>query len=188
VLERAIALARETIEAGAREKGREPPADPEAQARRIGVGAVVFNDLKNRRERDVVFDWNDVLSFEGETGPYLQYTAARIASMLEKADRPVTAAVDFARLAGAGELGLLLALDALPDALERGVREAEPSRVADLLLDVAARFSSLYSNRDWKVVSDDRELTAARLALAAATRQVLLNGLGWLNLEVPDRM
>ena len=188
VLQRAVALARETIEAGARDKGRELPADIDAQAHRIGVGAVVFNDLKNRRERDVVFDWEALLSFEGETGPYLQYTAARIASMVEKGHRPVRADVDHALLAGEGELGLLLALEALPDSLGKGLAEAEPSLVADRLLDIAARFSTLYSNRDWKVVSEDEALTDARLALASATRQALSNGLSWLGIEVPERM
>jgi len=152
------------------------------------VGAVVFNDLKNRRLRDVVFDWDEVLSFEGETGPYLQYTAARIASMIEKHGDPPRADVECSRLAGDGELALLLAIHGLPGALRRGVEAAEPSLVADCLLDIAARFSTLYSRKDWKVLSADRPLTEARIALAGAARQALVNGLGWLGIPVPDRM
>jgi arginyl-tRNA synthetase len=188
VLARAVALARETIARGAAEKGREAPADIDALAHKIGVGAVVFNDLKNRRARDVVFDWDEVLSFEGETGPYLQYTAARIASMQEKHGRPVRPDVDFALLDAPEELGLVLAIDALPGALARGVAEAEPSLVSDRLLDIASRFSRLYARRDWKVVSDDVALSDARMLLVTATRQALVNGLGWLGIPVPERM
>ena len=60
--------------------------------------------------------------------------------------------------------------------------------MADCLLDIAARFSTLYARKDWKVLSEDRPLTEARIALAAATRQALMNGLGWLGIPVPDRM
>jgi arginyl-tRNA synthetase len=188
VLDRAVALARQTIERGAAEKGRPLPADPDRLAHQIGVGAVVFNDLKNRRARDVIFDWDEVLSFEGETGPYLQYTAARIASMLEKLGRPPRADADFALLDAPEELALVLAIEALPDSLARGVAAAEPSLVSDRLLDIAARFSTLYARKDWKVLSDDAALTEARMALAAATRQALVNGLGWLGIPVPERM
>lgn len=188
VLVRAVAQAREQILANAQARGRPAPADVDEQAHRIGTGAVVFGDLKNRRERDVVFDWDEVLSFEGETGPYLQYTAARIASLGDKWGRPVTPDVDAALLDAPGETGLLLAIEALPDALEAAVRAAEPSLVSDRLLDIAARFSTLYARKDWTVVSDDAALSAARMALAAATRQALVNGLSWLGIRVPDRM
>lgn len=201
VLKKAIALARETIESGAREKGRELPADIDEIAHKIGVGAVVFNDLKNRRTRDVVFDWDQVLSFEGETGPYLQYTAARIASMVAKADRPVAGVdegtadaralaegLDASALDHPDELRLLLAIDGLSDALARAIDDAEPSLVSDKLLEIAARFSTLYSNKAWKVLGDDDRVTDARLALARATRRALVNGLGWLGIPVPARM
>ncbi len=188
VLDRAAALARETIERGIAERGRERPADIDALAEQIGVGAVVFNDLKNRRERDVVFDWDEVLSFEGETGPYLQYTAARIASLGGARARPADDAVDVTLVSGEGELALWLAIEGLPAALESAVTRAEPSLVSDRLLEIAARFSTLYARKDWKIVSDDPALSAARLALAAACRQALVNGLGWLGLPVPERM
>jgi len=188
VLERAVSLARRTIERGVAERGRPLPPDIDELAHRIGVGAVVFNDLKNRRVRDVVFDWDEVLSFEGETGPYLQYTAARIASLGDKYGRAVPAAVDWGLLAGEGESALVLAIDALPESLVAAVDAAEPSLVADRLLEIAARFSSLYARRDWTIISEDTALTDARMLLASATRQALLNGLGWLGIPVPDRM
>lgn len=188
VLDRAVELARERIEAGARDKGRALPADVADVAERIGLGAVVFNDLKNRRVRDVTFDWDEVLSFEGETGPYLQYTAARIASMEARAEQGLTADVDFELLSGPGELQLCLAVADLPEALRRAVASSEPSYVADKLLDIAAKFSSLYARKDWKVLSDDEATTRARLLLAHAVRVALGNGLGWLGIAVPDRM
>ncbi len=200
VLEQAVALARETILSGASDKGRPPPDGLDDLARQIGVGAVVFNDLKHRRARDVVFDWDEVLSFEGSTGPYLQYTAARIASMSDKfrdrfgwvpGEQPAGQgddATDLARLDRPEELALCLALDGLPASLERAVRLCEPSLVADRLLDIAARFSTLYAQRDWKVISDDAATSGARMMLALATRRALVNGLGWLGIEVPARM
>ncbi len=188
VLVRAVAQARETIARGAEQKGRPLPEDIDEQAQRIGVGAVVFGDLKNRRERDVVFDWDEVLSFEGETGPYLQYTAARVASLQEKFGRPVGPDIDASLLDAPAETGLLLAIEALPDALAAGVRAAEPSLLSDRLLDIAARFSTLYARKDWVVVSEDQALSAARMALATATRQALVNGLSWLGIQVPHRM
>ncbi len=188
VLGRVVALARETIERGAAAKGRALPADVDALAHQIGVGAVIFNDLKNRRARDVIFDWDEVLSFEGETGPYLQYTAARISSMLERLGRAPRADVNFQLLDGPEELALVLAIEALPDSLARGIEAAEPSLVSDRLLEIAARFSQLYARKDWKVLSEDERLTDARMLLAAATRQALVNGLGWLGIPVPERM
>ncbi|MFT7461939.1 MAG: arginyl-tRNA synthetase [Pseudohongiellaceae bacterium] len=188
VLDKAVAMARETMESGAREKGRTLPDDIDEVAHRIGVGAVVFNDLKNRRQRDVIFDWDVVLSFEGETGPYLQYTAARIASMIDKHDAAPRSDADWTLVSGPGELDLALALDGLSRSLQRGIAECEPSLVSDQLLQIAARFSTLYSNRNWKVLTEDAELSAARIALAAAVRQALVNGLGWLGIPVPDRM
>jgi arginyl-tRNA synthetase len=188
VLNRAVELARETIEKGARDKDRPVPEDIDDLANKIGVGALMFNDLKNRRVRDVVFDWDEILSFEGATGPYLQYTAARIRSMTDRYGREPRADVDFSLLDGRDEMGLVMAIDSLSDGLRRGVAQSEPSYVADRLLDIAARFSSLYARRDWKVLTDDEDLTDARMLLAATTRQALVNGLDWLGIEVPERM
>jgi len=188
VLERVTSLAKETILQGAAEKGRQLPDDVDELARQIGVGAVVFNDLKNRRLRDVVFDWDEVLSFDGETGPYLQYTAARIASMEARHGRPIHARIDFALLDAPGELSLVLALAELPEALERGLQGSEPSIVSDKLLEIASRFSTLYSDRNWKVLSDDEALSDARMLLAHGVRRALCNGLRWLGIPVPERM
>ena len=188
VLDRVKELARETILKGAEEKGRELPEDVDALAHQIAVGAVVFNDLKNRRIRDVIFDWDEILSFDGETGPYLQYTAARIASMEARHGRPIRADVDFSLLDGPGELALVLAVSELGESLERGLAAGEPSLVADKLLEIASRFSTLYSDRNWKVLSDDEALSDARMLLAHAVRQALRNGLGWLAIPVPERM
>jgi arginyl-tRNA synthetase len=188
VLREVVAEARRTIVASAEERELPVPDDLDELAHRIGVGAVVFNDIKNRRVRDVNFDWDTALSFKGETGPYLQYTAARITSMIEKSGRTPAPDFDASRLDGPGELAACLALADLPTALQRAVDQNEPSLMADCLLDIAARFSTLYSDREWKVLSDDLSLSDARLALAAAVRQALVNGLTWLGIPVPDRM
>jgi arginyl-tRNA synthetase len=188
VLQRATELARQTIVQGAEDKGRPVPDGVDRLAHEIGVGAVVFNDLKNRRVKDVTFDWDDVLAFDGETGPYLQYTAARIASMEERHGRSPRSDVRYELLDDPGELALVLAIGSLSESLERGVAACEPSLVADKLLEIASKFSTLYSNREWKVLSDDRDLTDARMLLAHSVRQALCNGLGWLGIAVPERM
>ncbi len=188
VLNKAADLARETIAKGVEEKGRVAPDNLDEVSRQISIGAVVFNDLKNRRARDVVFDWDAVLSFEGETGPYLQYTAARIASILARYGKEYCGEIEWSLLSGEDETLLLLAIDGLPASLARAVDSSEPSYLADQLLKIASHFSTLYSRRDWKVLSDDETLTKARLSLAAATRQALCNGLGWLGIPIPDRM
>ena len=188
VLEQAAALAKQTIVKGAEGKSRPIPDDIDELAHRIGVGAVVFNDLKNRRVRDVVFDWDEVLAFDGETGPYLQYTAARIASMEARYGKSPSADVDFHLLDGPGELALIVAISEMPDSLQRGLESCEPSYVSDKLLEIASLFSTLYSNRSWKVLSEDVALTDARMLLAHGVRQALCNGLGWLGIPVPARM
>jgi len=188
VLERTRELARETIVRGAEDKGRELPEDIDTLAHQIGVGAVVFNDLKNRRQRDVIFDWDDVLDSKGETGPYLQYTCARIASMEAKHGEAPTAEIDFSLLDGPRELSLMSALSELPAALQRGLAASEPSLVADQLLEVASRFSTLASDKGWKVLSDDADVTRARILLVHCVRQVVRNGLGWLRIPVPASM
>ncbi len=193
VLEQASERAKQTILQGAEDKGRPIPEDIDDLAHRIGVGAVVFNDLKNRRVRDVTFAWDEVLAFDGETGPYLQYTAARIASMEarfaeSRGGQALSADVDYQLLDGPGELALIVALSELSEALKRGISACEPSLVSDKLLDIASLFSTLYSNREWKVLSDDEPLTDARILLAHCVRQALCNGLGWLGIPVPSRM
>ena len=155
-------------------------------AEQVGVGAVVFNDLKRERIRDVEFVWEEVLSFEGETGPYVQYTHARLASILRKAQEAGegTAAPDWARLEDAGTV--LLALARFPDTLKSAAEHAEPSEIATWLLSTCREVNNWYAAH--RVLGQEPALTAARLALVRASKSVIANGLRLLGVAAPEEM
>ena len=161
-------------------------ADRARVAQEVGTGAVVFQDLKNRRVRDVKFDWDKMLSFEGETGPYLQYTHARLASVVRKSGRVPSAAADWARLTTPEEGEVIQQLAAYPRRVQDGVAAAEPSLVAGYLLELAADFNKFYNHH--RVLVDDPGLSNARLAMVEAVRRVLADGLSLLSLAAPGEM
>jgi len=163
--------------------------NPTRVAEQVGIGAVVFHDLKRERVKDVLFDWQEVLSFEGETGPYVQYTHARLASILRKAagegvePAPADAAA-LAPLADAAEI--LLALGRFPLVVRAAAAEAEPSVVTRYVLELARELNSWYVQH--RVLGEALEVTAARLALVAGARTVLANALSLLGVAAPDEM
>jgi arginyl-tRNA synthetase len=189
VLEDAISMARDKI---ATSNVTLPNAAE--VARQVGVGAVVFNDLKNRRTRDVKFDLETILNPYGETGPYMQYTHARCASVLAAAPMsPGGAEVDYTLLSEPEERALVRKLVGYPEAVAEAAREWEPSLLAQHLLSIAADFNSYWTrgNKDRTVrilQPEDRSLTAARVTLTAAVRCVLQNGLQLLGVPTPDAM
>lgn len=190
LLEEAVSRARAKIEENTDrfERG----ADLQELARQIGIGAVVFRELSTRRTRDVVFDWDAMLDFEGDTGPYVQYAHARLCSILRKADQEVTGDVEVSRLDLPEEWTLVRHLAAFPEAVQRAAAEYEPSVIATYLLELCADFSSYYSagmrDADRRVLCPDDQIRAARLLLVDATRHVIRNGLELLGLEAPERM
>lgn len=181
VLDRAVAEARKIIA----EKNPDL-ADADAVAEQVGVGAIVFNDMKRERVKDVLFTWEEVLSFEGETGPYVQYTYARLASILRKAEAAGEgdAAPDWAALADTRSL--ILNLGRYPDALRTAAHKAEPSLVTQYLLGLCRELNSWYAQN--RVLGEAPALTAARLAVVAAAKEILGAGLGVLGLAAPDQM
>jgi arginyl-tRNA synthetase len=181
VLDRAVEGAREII----LEKNPDLP-ELERIAEEVGVGAIVFNDLKRERVRDVVFQWDEVLTFEGETGPYVQYSHARLASIERKAaergeggDSPDLAILEDAR-------HLLLALGRFPAVVESAATRAEPSEVSQYLLSLCRDLNSWYAKH--RVLGEDPPVTAARLRLVRAARGVLANGLSLLGVAAPEAM
>ena len=188
VLEAAIRMAREKMAAS-----NPDLPNTDLVARQVGVGAVVFNDLKNRRTRDVKFDQEAILNPQGETGPYMQYTQARCASVLAAA--PETAGLEplYELLQQPEERALVRKLAAYPGAVAEAARTWEPSVVAQHLLAIAADFNG-YWTRGTKdpglriLLPDAADLTAARMALTAAVRTVLCNGLKLLGVPTPDAM
>lgn len=215
VLERGIELTREILGDRATKRaadtaahpergegaGQRDPAEDEGIARAVGVGAVLFADLKTRRVKDVDFDWDRVLqfdretmSFKGETGPYLQYMHARLCSIIaqpEAGDLPDAANLPelLTRLTDPQEIGLVKQIARFPDVLADAARTYEPSVVATYLIEVASAFSAYYYDREkHRVLSEDRDLSAARLALCKALRIVMARGLRLLGIMPLSRM
>lgn len=181
VLREAIERARQAIEA------KNPDlADKERIAAAVGIGAVVFNDLKRQRIKDVDFDWDAILSFEGETGPYVQYAHARLCSILRKYGKAPSERVNFSLLGEPEEFALAKAMAGLGPAVRRAAEACEPAMVSQYLLDLCARFSSYYHKH--KVVGDDPDLTAARVLLVDGIRQTIANGLKLLGIAAPEEM
>ena len=161
-------------------------ANPEAVAEQIGVGAVVFNDLRRERIKDVEFNWEEILSFEGETGPYAQYTHARLSSILRKAE---------ARGEGEGQpdwtaleeaSSVLLRIGRFPDVIRSAARNAEPSELSTWVLGLAREVNGWYAAN--RVLGQDSGVTAARLALVRASQEALAAGLRILGIAAPAEM
>jgi arginyl-tRNA synthetase len=165
-------------------------ANRDAIAEQIGVSAIVFNDLKNSRIKDVKFDWEQMLNFEGETGPYVQFAAARLSGILRKSDVDLDAGselcegVDFELLADADEV-LLAMLDFGPS-IQRAAEQSEPSIVTDSMIRIAGSIHAYL--RDHHVLRAEPELRRARLALVAAARKLIHAGLGLIGVVAPDEM
>ncbi len=180
VLSRAVEMAQEII----REKNPELK-NAEETASAIGIGAIVFNDLKNNRVKDVTFDWKAVLNFDGETGPYVQYTHARLCSILRKYGKAVELEkIDFSKFEEAGTL--LALLGRFSNAIERAGESYEPSILTNYLLELAQTSNAFY--KDHRVLGEAEEITRARVAIVDAARSVLREGLSLLGVNAPEEM
>jgi len=190
VLDEAKSRALERVQENVKE-GSIQTEDPEGLAEQIGLGAVVFGDLKNRRVTDYTFDWDEVLSFDGHTGPYMQYAHARACNVLRKGGG-APAAHDAALLTLPEEQALLRVIARFPVAVQEAAEQYDPSLVARHLLDLAAAFSRFYTlgnqDRSKRIVVEDEGLRAARLALTDATRATLAAGLTLLGIATPENM
>ncbi|HHT9124171.1 MAG TPA: arginine--tRNA ligase, partial [Candidatus Wunengus sp. YC63] len=155
-------------------------------AQDVGIGAVIFADLSAKRNKDVVFDWDEALNFEGETGPYVQYTHARLCSILRKYGRPVTADIPFELLKEDETIILIKNLWRFPSVILKAAELYEPSLISNYLIDVCGNLNRFYNAH--RVLSDDGELTKARILLVDSTRQVIKNGLNILGIRAPERM
>jgi arginyl-tRNA synthetase len=187
VLDRAAELALEITNEN--EKKLTFEISKEETAESIGIAAVVFGILSTSRQKDVKFDWDEILSFRGQTGPYLQYAHARQASIIRKYGEEVTDEINFDRLNDEEEFGLAKMLNELPDIIARAANDFEPHIIAHYLLDLAAAYST-YSqdSQRHKVISEDEELTAARVLLVSCIRTVLNRGLWLLGIKAPHQM
>jgi arginyl-tRNA synthetase len=161
--------------------------DKEEVAKAVGIGAVVFNDLSNNKNRDIVFNWDRMLSFEGETGPYVQYTHARACSVIRKSGLVGYAAqIDYSLLLDAASLDVIQELAEFPDVVEQAMLRNEPSLITRKIILVAQRFNKFY--HDCPILVEDQALKGSRLALVLAVKTVLATGLDLLGIKAPERM
>jgi arginyl-tRNA synthetase len=182
------ALVEEAVARAAQVVGEKSPDLPAAEQARIanavGVGAVKYADLSSDRIKDYVFDWNRMLSFEGNTAPYLMYAHARIRSILRKdAEAPSGGAIT---LDAPQERALALALVQLEGTLDRAADACHPHRVCTYLYDVASAFTSFYEA--CPVLKSEGATRASRLALCDVTARTLALGLDLLGISAPDQM
>ncbi|MFD3156341.1 arginine--tRNA ligase [Haloimpatiens sp. FM7330] len=158
----------------------------EEVAKKIGIGAVMFTYLKNNRERDIVFDWKEMLNFDGETGPYVQYTYARGKSILRKLGT-ASEEVDYSKLNTKEEFELIKNLGGFNDAISNSIDKLEPSIVTRYIIEVAKAFNKFYNSHSIANAKDD-ETKMARLRMVEATCEVIKNGLGLLGIDVVEKM
>jgi arginyl-tRNA synthetase len=160
-------------------------SDKDGVARAVGVGAVIWSVLYNSRIKDMVFSWEKTLSFEGETGPYAQYTHARACSVLRRA-MPDRAQVDWTLLRDDDAAALVNAIGAFPDAVYSAMEKNEPYLVSRHVIAVCQAFNRFYYER--RIMEAEPALQNARLALTDAARQTIANGLYLLGIDAPERM
>jgi arginyl-tRNA synthetase len=156
-------------------------------AEAVGTGAVIFNDLKNNRIKDITFEWKDVLNFNGETGPYLQYTHARINSLLKKYKNtfgPVTFTDDLIFSEEGYQVAVLV--NSFEETVLRASRDFEPSIISRYLLELASDFNSYYNTH--RVITDDKRLSLSRALLVYGVKSVLKKGLKLLGLKAIEEM
>ena len=165
--------------------------DIDSVSKEVGIGAVIFQELSNNRIKDYVFSWDKVLNFDGETGPYVQYTHARASSVLRNASEEELAALkagsfDFSHLSGDSAYSLVKLLYRVPEVVLEAAEKYEPSILTRHLVDIAQSFNKFY--HDEHILVEDKSERLAKLALVMASRTVIANCLGLLGIKAPERM
>ena len=161
--------------------------DKDEVAKKVGVGAIVFNTLASTNIKDQVFDWNVALNFQGETGPYIQYTYVRTKSVLEKVeDIPELKSIKAETLMDEYSLNLIDLLYNFEDILKQVTFKNEPGILARYLIDVAKNYSIFYNEN--KIINEDKDLQNARVYLTNCVSKVLKQGAYLLGIEMPEKM
>ena len=157
------------------------------EAKKIGLGAVIFNNLSTSIIKDLVFDWDIALNFNGETGPYIQYVYVRTKSVLEKAGYvPNIDEVKFDLLQDKASQNVITTLYNFENVLMNVVDKNEPSLLARYLIELAQNYSNFYNEN--KIIDDDKDVQNARVYLSKCVGQVLKTGAGLLGIQMPNKM
>ena len=161
--------------------------DKEDVAKKVGVGAVLFNDLYNQRIKDVSFSWDKVLNFDGETGPYVQYTHARCCSVVRMAEEfDPSSPIDYSLITEQDAIELLKEINRFPAVIKDAADKYEPSVVARFAVDVAQAFNKFYNST--RINVDDAALKNARVMLTYLTKNTISSALNLLGIEAPEAM
>ena len=159
-------------------------------AKKVGIGAIIFNDLSNSRVKDEVFDWNTILNFQGETGPYIQYTYVRTKSVLEKAEVDVNNIsfdmVSLDSLEDSYSQNIIKLLYNFHNVLVQVTEKSEPSILSRYLIDLAKSYSVFYNEN--RIMVDDLSLKNSRVYLTFAVGKVLKIGANLLGMDMPEKM
>lgn len=158
----------------------------EEVAKDVGIGAVIFADLSTRRNKDIDFDWDQALSFDGETAPYVQYTHARLCSLLRKYGKPVSSKVDHGVFSSEEESTLVKQLEDFPRRVRSAAVNYEPAIVCSFLIEVCSTFNRFYQKH--RIITEDEKLSCARMLLVKAIQITLRSGLALLGIRAPERM
>ncbi len=160
--------------------------DKELVAKQIGIGAVIFQELFNQRIKDYVFSWERTLSFDGETGPYVQYTHARTNSLLEKGEFNKEDQVDFKLLSSEDEINIIRLIYDFPSIVMDSMDKNEPFFITRHIVEIAKAFNKFYNSSP--IIIEDIELKKARLMLTYTVKTVIKTGLNLLGIEAPLKM
>ena len=184
ILKEAISKIKEIIE----EKNPDLSVEQKEEAARIvGVGAVIFNDLYNQRIKDVSFKWEHITSFEGETGPYVQYTYARCSSILRNVnDFDINDEIDYSLLSDASSSELMKEINRFEDIIKEAADRYEPSVVARYAVDLAQAFNRFYTEN--RIAVDEKDVRDARCTLTYITRRILRDSLDLLGIGCVEQM
>lgn len=162
-------------------------ANADEVAKQVGIGAVVFHDLKNYRRNPIDFNLEEVVKFEGETGPYVQYARARGESLLRKSGIKGFDDVDLTKI-GEAEWDLVSFMGRYADVLQKALETYDPSAVAKFALELAKRFNKYYAHTRILVDDVDEDVKKARLAVVKAVSEVIKSALDLLDVKAPDEM
>jgi len=158
----------------------------EEVSRQVGIGAILFNDLYNQRIKDVTFTWEKIHSFDGETGPYVQYTYARAASVLRKTGITEVGEIDPSLVTDETSVALLKEIERFPEVIKVAADRLEPSVISRYVMGVAQSFNRFYHENQCNV--EDQKLKEARVKIVILAKQVIKDGLDLLGIQCPEQM
>lgn len=184
VLKEAVDKTRAIVE----ENGTVAPENRDEAAKKIGIGAILYTFLKNSREKDIIFSWDTMLDFEGESAPYCQYSYARGRSILRKADGIDYSDADLTLAVSDEEYTLVKQLDAFADAVRAAADKNEPFYINRYVTDLAKAFNKFYNTNP--IMRDDvpLDIKKARLAIVDASCTVIRTALALLGIETVEKM